>query len=264
MKINLSGKKAIVSGSSAGIGWGCARGLAEAGATVVLTGRPQESLASARDRLLTAVQGATVLTVAADLSQASGCDALVAAEPACDILVNNLGFWEPSPFVDTSDTQWERSLQLNLMPGGRLARAYIAGMIGRGWGRVVFISSIDAITLPVDSLHYGVAKAAVLGLSRGLSKVAQGSGVTVNAILPGPTMVEWLETLVSQLAKQSGQTLQEAGDQAVKTRYPTSLSKRVHSVGEVANLVVYACSAQASATTGTALRADGGIVEAIV
>jgi len=264
MKIDLSGKKAIVTGSSAGIGWACARGLAEVGALVVLTGRSQESLALARDRLLTAVQGATVRTVAADLSQASGCDALVAAEPACDILVNNLGFWEPSPFLDSLDTQWESSLQVNLMPGVRLARAYIADMMDRDWGRVVFISSVDAITLPADSLHYGVAKAAVLGLSRGLAKITQGSGVTVNAILPGPTMVEWLEALVSGLARQSGQTLQQAGDQAVKTRYPTSLSKRIHSVDEVANLVVYACSSQASATTGTALRADGGIVEAIV
>lgn len=263
MKIDLTGKTAIVTGSSAGIGWGCARGLAEAGASVVLTGRKQESLFRARDRLLAAVRGATVRMVAGDLSSPADCDALVTAEPACDILINNLGFYEPKPFFETPDEVWERSFEINLMPGVRLSRAYIPGMMKRGWGRTVFISSVDAITTPADSLHYSVSKTAVLGLSRGLAKVTQDSGVTVNAVLPGVTMVEWVEALVSGLAEQSGKTVKEAGDQALKTRYPTTLTKRIHDVDEVVSLVVYVCSPQASATTGSALRADGGIIEAV-
>ncbi len=264
MKIDLVGKTAIVTGSSAGIGWGCAQGLAAAGATVVLTGRYKEKLAAARDRLLTSVPTATVRFVVGDLTTSPGCDALVKAEAACDILVNNLGFCEAKLFFEISDEGWEQSFQVNLMPGVRLSRAYLPAMMERGWGRIVFLSSEAGINLPTDSLHYGVAKTAVLGLSRGLAKVARGSGVTVNAILPGVTMVEWVEAMVSGIAAQQGQGFEEAGIAAVKARYPSSIDQRVHSVEEVANLVVYACSMQASATTGSALRADGGIVESII
>jgi NAD(P)-dependent dehydrogenase (short-subunit alcohol dehydrogenase family) len=264
MKIDLVGKTAIVTGSSAGIGWGCAQGLAAAGAVVILSGRYEEKLAAARERLLTSVPTATVRFVVGDLSTAPGCDALVKAEPTCDILVNNLGFWEPKVFFETSDETWEQSFQVNVMPGVRLSRAYLPAMMERGWGRVVFLSSEAGINLPTDSLHYGVVKTAVLGLSRGLAKLARGSGVTVNAILPGVTMTEWVEAMVSGMAKQQGQSLEEAGVAAVKGRYPSSIDQRIHSVEEVANLVVYACSMQASATTGSALRADGGIVESII
>jgi NAD(P)-dependent dehydrogenase (short-subunit alcohol dehydrogenase family) len=264
MRIDLAGKTAIVTGSSAGIGWGAAQGLAAAGATVVLTGRYEEKLAAARDRLLTAVPTATVRLVIADLTTALGCDALVSAEPTCDILVNNLGFWEPKDFFEATDETWEQSFQVNLMPGVRLSRAYLPAMMERGWGRVVFLSSEAGINLATDSLHSGVFKTAVLGLSRGLAKLARGTGVTVNAILPGVTMVEWVEAMISGMAKQQGLSLEEVGIAAVKARYPSSIDQRIHSVEEVANLVVYTCSMQASATTGSALRADGGIVESIV
>jgi NAD(P)-dependent dehydrogenase (short-subunit alcohol dehydrogenase family) len=264
MIINLAGKTAIITGSSAGIGWGCAQGLAAAGAAVVLTGRYEKKLATARDRLLASVPTAAVRFVVGDLSTASGCDALAKVEPACDILVNNLGFWEPKSFFEITDEGWERSLQVNLMPGVRLSRAYLPAMMERRWGRIVFLSSEAGINLPTDSLHYGVAKTAVLGLSRGLAKLARGSGVTVNAVLPGVTMVEWVEAMVSGIATQQGQGFEEAGLAAVKARYPSSIDQRIHSVEEVANLVVYACSMQASATTGSALRADGGIVESII
>ena len=265
MKIDLAGKTAVVTGSSAGIGWGCAKGLAEAGAAVVINGRKQEALTIARDRLLAAVPEAIVRTVAADLSSITGCHTLVNAEPVCDILVNNLASaWVPKNFFETSDEDWEANFYTSVMPGVRLSRNYLKSMMERGWGRVVFLSSVEGINVTADSLDYAFGKAAVLNLSRGLAKVCRGSGVTVNAVLPGPTMTEGLEALLTDMAKQAGQEFNEVSDAAVKERYPTSLNGRVHSVEEVANLVVYVCSTQASATTGAALRAEGGIVELII
>jgi NAD(P)-dependent dehydrogenase (short-subunit alcohol dehydrogenase family) len=263
MKIDLNGKTAIVTGSSAGIGWGCARGLAEAGAAVVITARRPDALASARDRLVDAVPGSTVRVVAADLSSAGGCENLVGAEPRCDILVNNLGVFEPKPFFDTPDGDWKRLFHVNVMSGVHLSRAYMPAMIESGWGRVVFLSSEAGINVPVDSLHYGVTKAAVLALSRGLAKLAHRSGVTVNAVLPGVAMSERVEAMITRVAERAGQTFEEAAHAAVKVRYPTSITQRVHAPEEVANLIVYLCSTKSSATTGSALRADGGIIESI-
>lgn len=263
MKIDLGGKTAIVTGSSAGIGLGCARGLAEAGATVVIAARRRDALTRARDWLAAAVPRAAVRTVAADLSSADGCENLIKAEPQCDVLVNNLGVFEPKPFRDTPDEDWERVFQINVMSGVRLSRAYLPAMMASGWGRVVFLSSEAGINVPLDSLHYGVTKAAVLALSRGLAKLAGRSGVTVNAVLPGVTMSEWVETMIQGFADQAGQSFEEAAHAAVKARYPTSITQRVHALEEVANLVVYLCSTKSSATTGSALRADGGIIESI-
>jgi NAD(P)-dependent dehydrogenase (short-subunit alcohol dehydrogenase family) len=264
MNIDLAGKTAVVTGSSAGIGWGCARGLAEADATVVITGRNPESLAAARTRVLDAVRKANVRTVVADLSTAAGCASLAKAEPACDILVNSLGAYEPKPFLDTPDDDWERLFQTNVMSGVRLSRAYLPALMQRGWGRIIFFSSVDAVVQSSDSLHYDFTKTAVLGISRGLAKLAGDSGVTVNAVLPGVTRVEWLEDLIESMKESPDQSFEEASRAAVTARFPTSIDKRVHRVEEVANLVVYLCSIQASATTGSALRADGGIVESIV
>ena len=263
MNIDLNGKLAIVTGSTAGIGWGCARGLALAGATVVLCGRQREKLASAHQRLLGAVPGANVRTVECDLSTAAGCACLVNAETACDILVNNLGFWEPRAFLEISDDDWQRAFDVNVMAGVRLSRAYLSTMMQQGWGRIVLLSSEAGINVPVDSLHYGVTKTAVLGLSRGLAKIAGGSGVTVNAVLPGVTRTEWVEEMIKGLVQQ-GQSVEEAGLAAVKARYPNAIDQRILSVEEVANLVVYACSTLSSATTGSSLRAEGGIVDSIV
>lgn len=264
MNIDLAGKTAVVTGSSAGIGWGCARGLAEAGATVVITGRNPGSLSAARARILDAVREANVRMVVADLSTAAGCASLAEAEPACDILVNNLGAYEPKPFLDTPDGDWERLFQTNVMSGIRLSRAYLPGLMQRGWGRVIFFSSVDAVVQSSGSLHYDFTKTAVLGVSRGLAKLAGDSGVTVNAVLPGVTRVEWLEDLIEGMKESPDQTFEEVSRAAVRARFPTSIDQRVHRVEEVANLVVYLCSVQASATTGSALRADGGIVESIV
>jgi NAD(P)-dependent dehydrogenase (short-subunit alcohol dehydrogenase family) len=264
MKIDLTGKTAVVTGSSAGIGWGCARGLADAGATVVITGRDRETLAAARTRILDDVRQAEVRMVVADLGTASGCACLVETEGACDILVNNLGAYEAKPFFETLDDDWERLFQTNVMSGVRLARAYFPALMQQGWGRVVFLSSVDAVIQSSESLHYNFTKTAVLGVSRGLAQLARDSGVTVNAVLPGVTRVEWLVDLIESMKVSPEQTFEDVSHVAVKARFPTSIDQRVHDVEEVANLVVYLCSVQASATTGSALRADGGIVQSIV
>ena len=264
MKIDLSGKTAVVTGSTEGIGWASAAGLAEAGAAVVLTGRKADKLDRARAALQERHPSATLRGVAADLATAEGCAALVAAVPQADILVNNVGIFGPQPFFEIADAEWERFFQTNVMSGVRLSRAYMGGMMERGWGRVVFLSSESGINIPADMLHYGFTKTAVLGLSRGLAKLARGSGVTVNAVLPGPTMSEGVEAMLAETAASEGKTIDEVGLAFVKSQRPTSIIQRMASVEEVAAMIVYACSIQASATTGTALRVDGGVVESII
>ena len=255
MKIDLTGKTAIVTGSTEGIGWACAAGLAEAGAAVTLNGRSSDKLDRAR---------AALRSVVADLSTAPGCAALVAAVPHTDILVNNVGIFGPKPFFDIPDAEWDRFFQTNVMSGVRLSRAYMRGMMEQAWGRVVFLSSESGINIPPDMLHYGFTKTAMLGLSRGLAKLARGTGVTVNAVLPGPTLSEGVEAMLADTATNEGKTLDEVGMAFVKTQRPTSIIQRMASVEEVAAMVVYACSIQASATTGAALRVDGGVVESII
>lgn len=264
MRLDLTGKTAIVTGSTEGIGEGCALGLAAAGASVVLNGRKAEvvdtKLAALREKL----PRADVRGVAADLGTAEGCAALVAAVPAPDILVNNLGIYDMKPFLEIPDEDWQRFFEVNVMSGVRLARAYIGGMMERNWGRIVFISSESGINTPDDMLHYGFTKTAQLSLSRGLAKLARGTGVTVNAVLPGPTMSKGVEAFLADAAEKSGKTIDQVGLDFVKTKRPSSIIQRVATVEEVANMVVYACSKEASATTGAALRVEGGIVESIV
>ncbi|GGE39908.1 short-chain dehydrogenase [Agaricicola taiwanensis] len=264
MQIDLSGKTAIVTGSTEGIGYAAAEGLVRAGASVVINGRGQGKVDVAVARVGAAVAGATVRGVAADLSTAEGCGILTRAVPSADILVNNLGVFGPQPFFDIPDGEWERFFQTNIMSGVRLSRAYMTGMMERGWGRVVFLSSESALNIPADMIHYGVTKTALLGLSRGLAKLAAGSGVTVNAVLPGPTMSEGVERMLSDEAEKSGKTLEQTGEEFVKRERPSSIIQRVARPEEVANMIVYVCSPQASASTGAALRVDGGVVDSIV
>ena len=264
MKIDLTGKTAIVTGSTEGIGEACAIGLARAGAHVVLNGRKADALEAKLAALRAALPEASLDAVAADLGSAEGCAALVAAVPAPDILVNNVGIYDAKPFFDIKDEEWQRFFDVNVMSGVRLARAYMAGMMERDWGRVVFLSSESGINIPDDMMHYGFTKTAVLSLSRGLAKMARGTGVTVNAVLPGPTLSKGVEDMLADAAEKSGKTIEQVGLDFVKARRPTSIIQRVASVEEVANMVVYACSTQASATTGAALRVEGGIVESIV
>lgn len=263
MKIDLSGKTAIVTGSTVGIGFAIAKGLAEAGAAVVVNGRKQPAVDKAVAALTGALPGVTVRGVAADLGMAEGCAALLQAAPAADILVNNVGIFGPQDFFDTPDAEWTRFFEVNVMSGVRLSRAYLPAMAKRGWGRVVFLSSESALNIPADMIHYGFTKTAVLAVSRGLAKRMAGSGVTVNAVLPGPTLSEGVEAMLADDAAISGQSIEEAAIAFVKAQRPSSIIQRAATPEEVANMVVYVCSPQASATTGAALRVDGGVVDTI-
>jgi NAD(P)-dependent dehydrogenase (short-subunit alcohol dehydrogenase family) len=263
MNIDLSGKTALVTGSTVGIGYAIAKGLAGSGASVVLNGRKQAGVDAAVARLKGEVAGSQVRGIGADVSTADGSKALVAAQPEVDILVNNAGIFEPKSFFDIPDEDWERFFDVNVMSGVRLSRAYLQGMLKRNWGRIIFISSESALNIPTEMIHYGMTKTAQLAISRGLAKLTRGTAVTVNSVLPGPTMSEGVETFVKDLAKQNGQSLDEAAGQFVKQHRPSSLLQRFASVEEIANLVVYVASKQASATNGAALRAEGGIVETI-
>ena len=263
MNIDLSGKTALVTGSTAGIGHAIARGLAASGATVVVNGRAQGKVDSAIAAITKAVPGAKVRGVAADVSTAAGCKALAAALPDVDILINNAGIFEPKDFFDIPDEDWSRFYEVNVMSGVRLSRGYMQGMLKRNWGRIVFISSESGLNIPKEMIHYGMTKTAQLAVARGLAELTRGTAVTVNSVLPGPTMSEGVETFVKDLAKQNGQSVEEAASNFVKQHRPSSLVQRFASVEEIANMVVYVSSKEASVTNGAALRAEGGIIQTI-
>jgi NAD(P)-dependent dehydrogenase (short-subunit alcohol dehydrogenase family) len=263
MKIDLSGKTALVTGSTAGIGHAIARGLAQAGATVAVNGRTKAKVDAAIAAIAKAVPAAKVHGVAADVSTAAGCKTLVAALPDVDILINNAGIFEPKGFFDIADDDWSRFFEVNVMSGVRLSRAYMPAMLKRNWGRIVFISSESALNIPREMIHYGMTKTAQLAVSRGLAEMTRGTAVTVNSVLPGPTMSEGVEAFVKELAKQNGQSVEEAASLFVKQHRPTSLLQRFASVEEIANMVVYVSSKESSATNGAALRAEGGIIQTI-
>lgn len=258
MNFNLQDKLALVSGSTKGIGFAIVQGLAREGARVVLNGRSQASVDAALAKLREQQPDARVEGFAGDLSQPSVIAELVGRYPQVDVLVNNLGIFDPKPFAEIPDEDWERFLQVNLLSGVRLSRAYLPGMKQRNWGRVVFISSESGVQIPVEMIHYGVTKTAQLGLSRGLAEDCAGTGVTVNAVLPGPTHSEGVDEFVGKLS--GGKPFAEFEDEFFRSARPSSLLKRFTTPEEVANLVVYVCSEASSATNGAALRADGGVV----
>jgi len=210
-----------------------------------------------------AVPGSKVRGVAADVSTAAGCKALVAALPDVDILINNAGIFEPKGFFEIPDEDWSRFFEVNVMSGVRLARAYMPGMLKRNWGRIVFISSESGLNIPKEMIHYGMTKTAQLAVSRGLAEMTRGTAVTVNSVLPGPTMSEGVETFIKDIAKHNGVSVEEATKQFFQRQRPTSLLQRFATVEEIANMVVYVSSKESSATNGAALRAEGGIVQTI-
>ena len=263
MNIDLKGKTALVTGSTSGIGHAIAKGLAATGASVVVNGRTKDKVDTAAAALAKAVPGGKVRGIAADVSTAEGCKALVAALPEVDILINNAGIFEPKGFLDIPDEDWSRFFDVNVMSGVRLSRAYLPAMLKRNWGRIVFISSESALNIPKEMIHYGTTKTAQLAVSRGLAEMTRGTAVTVNSVLPGPTMSEGVESFVKDLARQNGQSVEEAASQFVKQFRPTSLLQRFATVEEIANMVVYVASRESSATNGAALRAEGGIVQTI-
>jgi NAD(P)-dependent dehydrogenase (short-subunit alcohol dehydrogenase family) len=263
MKIDLSGKTALVTGSTTGIGHAIARGLAAVGATVTVNGRTQAKVDAAIASAAKAVPGARIRGVAADVSTVVGCKTVMMVLPEVDILINNAGIFEPKGFFETPDEDWSRFFEVNVMSGVRLSRAYLPGMLKRNWGRIVFISSESALNIPKEMIHYGMTKTAQLAVSRGLAEMTRGTAVTVNAVLPGPTMSEGVEALVKELAKQNGQSVEEAASQFVKQFRPTSLLQRFTTPEEIANIVIYVASRESAATNGAALRAEGGTVNSI-
>lgn len=263
MKIELRGRKAIVTGSTAGIGRAIAEGLARAGASVVINGRGEQRVDAALHELRALLPDADFTGVSADLATVEGSAAFAAQVPDADILVNNVGTARPNGFFDQDDSEWLDLFQLNVMSGVRAARHYVPAMVKRGWGRVVFISSESAIMIPKEMIDYGMTKTAQLAVSRGLAELVGGTGVTVNAVLPGPTRSEILSNWMKATAAEQGITQEEAELNFLKTMRPTTLINRFTTTEEVANMVVYVCSEQAAGTSGAALRVDGGVVRAI-
>ena len=260
--IDLTGKTAVVTGSSSGIGFAIVQGLLAAGATVVLNGRTQGSVDAALARLDPDMSRGRASGFAYSRSKAEGCASLIDAEPNADILINNLGIFEAKDVFDISDQDWSRFFETNVMSGMRLSRAYLPGMADRKWGRLIFISSESALNIPVEMIQYGVTKTALLGLSRGLAKRMSGTNVTVNAILPGPTLSEGVIAMMKADGDEE-QSPEAVGKAFVEAHRPSSIIRRAASVAEVANMVVYVASPLASATTGAALRVDGGVVDSI-
>lgn len=264
MQIDLSNRTAIVTGSTAGIGLAIANGLAAAGARLVVTGRTAQRVDEAIASITAGTPDARVTGVAGDLGTSVGAQALIDAVPATDILVNNLGIFEPKAFFDIPDEDWLRFFEVNVLSGVRLARHYAPDMARRGWGRIQFISSESGVQIPAEMVHYGTTKTAQLAVSRGLAESLAGTGVTVNAILPGPTRSEGVGDFFGKIALEKGISQEEVERDFIATHRPSSLIQRLATVDEVANLSVYLASEQASATTGAALRVDGGVVRSIV
>lgn len=264
MNIDLNGKIALVSGSTAGIGLAIAQTLAESRAQVILNGRSQKRVEDAIEQILKKVPDAKLVGIAADLGTAEGATKIINKFPQVDILVNNMGIFEPKGFFDISDADWMRFFEANVLSGIRLSRYYTPLMVKKNWGRVIFISSESAIQIPAEMVHYGMTKTAQLAVARGLAETVAGTGVTVNSVLPGPTNSEGVSGFVANLAKQANKTESEVEKDFFKHIRPSSLIQRFATTQEVANLVVYVASEQASATTGAALKVDGGVVRAIV
>lgn len=263
MNISLTAKIALVTGSTSGIGLAIARGLAAAGAETIVNGRSKDKVERTLADLKRALPEARLRGVAADVATAAGCEALVRAVPDVDILINNAGIFEPKDFFAIPDADWTRFMETNVMSGVRLSRAWMPGMLKRDWGRIVFISSESGLQIPPEMIQYGVTKTAQLGLSRGLAELTAGTGVTVNSVLPGPTRSDGVETFLQAMAERDGADLEATARDFVKQHRPSSLLQRFATVEEVANMVLYVASPQASATNGAALRVDGGVVRSI-
>jgi len=258
MDLQLTDKLALVSGSTKGIGLAIATGLAREGAKVIVNGRSEKSVADALAKIRQTVPGAKLESFAGDLSDAATTETLVKRFPAVDILVNNLGIFEPKPFEQIPDTDWVRFFEVNVLSGVRLSRAYLPKMKQSNWGRIVFISSESGIQIPAEMIHYGMTKTAQLAVSRGLAETCAGTGVTVNAVLPGPTHSDGVDEFIAKLS--GGKPFAEFEKEFFKNHRPSSLLQRFATTEEVANLVVYVCSPRSSATNGAALRVDGGVV----
>jgi NAD(P)-dependent dehydrogenase (short-subunit alcohol dehydrogenase family) len=261
MNLKLEGRTALVTGSTAGIGVAIAQALASEGAHVVVNGRTQQRVDAARGEIREKMPEARIDGIAADLGSSAGCDSVVRKFPEIDILVNNLGIFEPKPFEQIPDSEWNRFFEVNVMSGVRLSRAYLPGMKKRNWGRIVFISSESGVQIPAEMVHYGMTKAAQIAIGRGIAETCAGTDITVNSVLAGPTASEGVTEFVASLAKEQGLSTAEFEKEFFRNVRPSSLLKRFTMPEEVAAVVAFVCSPAASAINGTALRADGGVVK---
>lgn len=263
MDLQLDNKTALISGSTLGIGYAIAEALAREGATVIVNGRTQERVDEAQQRIRATGARGQVLGVVADLATAEGAAAVVKAFPEVDILVNNLGIFHPTPFEEIPDEDWLRFFEVNVMSGVRLSRAYLPGMRKRDWGRIIFISSESGLQIPGEMIHYGMTKTAQIAIARGLAEITAGTNITVNTVLPGPTSSEGVVTFLGQVAAAEGIDRATIEGQFFDKNRPTSIIRRFITPAEVASMVAYVASPLASATTGAALRVEGGIVKSI-
>jgi NAD(P)-dependent dehydrogenase (short-subunit alcohol dehydrogenase family) len=262
--LKLNGKTALVTGSTAGIGLAIAKSLASEGAHVYVNGRTQERVDSAVAEVRKQAPKAQVSGIVADFSGAAGADAVISKLGAVDVLVNNVGIFEPKPFVDIPDADWYRLFEVNVMSGVRLSRAYLPGMLKKNWGRIIFISSESGVQIPVEMVHYGMTKTAQIAIARGIAESVAGTGVTANSVLVGPTESEGVGIFVEALAKQQSKTKAQIEKEFFQHARPSSLLKRFGTVEETASLVTYLAGEVSSATNGAAVRADGGVVRAIL
>ncbi len=264
MDLQLNAKRALVTGSTAGIGFAIASALAAEGAHVVLNGRTQARVDDALVRLKAAQPQANVTGIAADLSTAAGVAQLLAACPEVDVLVNNLGIFAAVPFEAIDDSEWFRFFEVNVMSGVRLVRHYLPQMKAHNWGRIIFISSESGVCPPAEMVHYGMTKSAQLSISRGLAETCVGTRVTVNAVLPGPTNTEGVGGYLAEMAKQQNISFAEMEKQLFAAARPTSILKRLIDPAEIASTVTYLCSPLSAATNGAAIHAEGGVIRSLL
>ena len=263
MDFGLKGKVAVVSGSTAGIGLAIATTLAAEGAKVVVNGRTEARVNAALENIRHHHKTADVQGVAADLGAASGVETFVEQITHADVLINNLGIFEPRPFAEIPDADWLRFFEVNVLSGVRLVRHYLPGMLKNNWGRIIFISSESAVQIPAEMIHYGMTKTAQIAVARGLAESVAGTGVTVNSILPGPTASEGVTGFLDSMAKQRNLSIAEIEKEFFKSVRPSSLLKRFETPEEIAAVVAFVASAQSAAISGAAVRAEGGVIRSI-
>jgi NAD(P)-dependent dehydrogenase (short-subunit alcohol dehydrogenase family) len=262
MDLQLEGKKALVTGSTAGIGFATARALAAEGASVIVNGRTQQRVDAAIAEIRKELPRAILSGVARGVSNAAGCTKLAEAVPEVDVLVNNMGIFKPIPFEKIPDADWLQMFEANVMSGVRLSRQYLPGMRAKNWGRILFVSSESAVQIPAEMIHYGMSKTAQVAIARGIAETVAGTGITVNSVLVGPTRSEGVNTFIAQMGGGTDPVAFEK--EFFRSVRPTSLIKRFETVDEVANMIVYLSSPRASGTTGSPIRVDGGVVRAIL
>lgn len=258
MDFQLSDKKIFISGSTKGIGYATAKTLAKEGAEVIINGSSQKTVNAALENLKKEIDNKKVSGIPCDFTKTEEIDALITQLGSVDVLINNVGIFSNKDFFDTTDEDWQQFYELNVMSGVRLSRAFMPKMMEKNWGRIIFISSESALNIPVEMIHYGMTKTALLAISRGLAEMTTGTGVTVNSILPGPTRTEGLEKVVPQ-----DQSFEEFQNEFFKNERPTSILKRFADPQEIANMIAYVASPLSSATNGAKLKVEGGVVKYI-